>query len=124
MDARVTQAATDAERYPTLSAAGMAMLRRLREHPAAPRFHNRSGNRLLASEVEELRRYECDIATAPFVWSPGCPPPWLPSFLARVFAQVPHYRARGPPSICRSRWMVLKSSKSSLSRLEPANMLS
>ena len=96
MDARVTQAATDAERYPTLSAAGMAMLRRLREHPAAPRFHNRSGNRLLASEVEELRRYECDIATAPFAWSPGCPPPWLPSFLARVFAQVPHYRARGP----------------------------
>ncbi len=96
MDARVTQAATDAERYPTLSAAGMAMLRRLREHPAAPRFHNRSGNRLLAGEVEELRRYECDIATAPFAWSPGCPPPWLPGFLARVFAQVPHYRARGP----------------------------
>lgn len=96
MDARVTQAGTDAERYPTLSAAGMAMLRRLREHPAAPRFHNRSGNRLLAGEVEELRRYECDIATAPFAWSPGCPPPWLPSFLARVFAQVPHYRARGP----------------------------
>ena len=51
MDARVTQAATDAERYPTLSAAGMAMLRRLREHPAAPRFHNRSGKQIAVNNA-------------------------------------------------------------------------
>ncbi|WP_164273276.1 AMP-binding protein [Stenotrophomonas sp. B1-1] len=89
---------TDADRYPTLSDAGRAMLRHMREHPAAPLFRNASGNRLLADEVAALRRYERDIAQARFDWHPGSPPPWLDAFVADTFAQVPHYRALGRPS--------------------------
>jgi len=68
MDARVTarlnQDPHDGERYPTLSEAGRAMLQRMREHPAAPRYRNQSGNRLLAEEVQQLRGYEDDILGA------------------------------------------------------------
>ena len=45
----------DAERFPTLGEAGRRMLDFLRNHPAAPIFRNASGNRLLATEVEQLR---------------------------------------------------------------------
>lgn len=89
---------TDAERYPTLTEAGHAMLRRLAEHPCAPVFRNRSGNRLLASEVDELREHERKIARAMSDWSPGMPPPWLTAFVTRVHDEVPRYRVKGQPA--------------------------
>lgn len=89
---------TDADRYPTLSEAGRAMLQRLSEHPYAPMFRNRSGNRLLADEVSALRDYEHRIASAAFEWRPGEPPAWLDTFLDEAYAQVPHYRAQARPS--------------------------
>jgi phenylacetate-CoA ligase len=95
----VSEEPTDAERYPTLTDAGRAMLRQLTEHPNAPLFRNRSGNRVLAEEVTELRDYERDIAQATFEWSPGTAPPWLAAFVTRVHEDVPHYRSKGvPPS--------------------------
>ncbi|MEG0184690.1 MAG: AMP-binding protein, partial [Stenotrophomonas sp.] len=89
---------TDSDRYPTLSAAGQAMLRRMREYPAAPIFRNASGNRLLAEEVDALRGYEQEIVHARFDWLPGQPPAWLQAHVAEVFAQVPYYRARALPA--------------------------
>lgn len=89
---------TDAERYPTLSEAGQAILRVMREHPSAPLLRNRSGNRLLADEVEALRAYEREVAAARFQWSTSEPPPWLEAFLTEVYGQVPHYRAQGRPA--------------------------
>ncbi|WP_205420701.1 AMP-binding protein [Stenotrophomonas sp. G4] len=89
---------TDADRYPTLSAAGLAMLQQMREHPAAPIFRNASGNRLLADEVTALRGYEREIACARFEWTPGQPPPWLQAHVTEVFAQVPYYRAQAMPA--------------------------
>ncbi|WP_281848863.1 AMP-binding protein [Dyella sp. GSA-30] len=88
---------TDAERYPTLTDAGRAMLRQLTEHPSAPLFRNRSGNRVLAEEVAELREYEREIAQAPFEWSPDTLPPWLAAFVTRVYDDVPYYRGKGAP---------------------------
>lgn len=88
---------TDAQRYPTLSEGGQAILQRMREHPSAPLFRNRSGNRLLAEEVTLLREYESHIAQSPIAWAPGRPPAWLDGFTDEVFAQVPHYRGLSRP---------------------------
>lgn len=89
---------TDTDRYPTLSDAGRAMLAHMAEHPHAPVFRNRSGNRLLHDEIAALRDYERTEGHAPFAWSPGVKPPWLDAFVAYVHAQVPYYRSRGTPA--------------------------
>jgi phenylacetate-CoA ligase len=97
MDARVTAGTTDQDRYPTLGDAGRRMLKRLREHPAAPIFRNQSGNRLTADDVESLRRFERAMLAAEIDSSPAKRPEWLDDFVQRTFADVPHYRALGLP---------------------------
>lgn len=86
---------TDAERYPTLSDAGRAMLTRMAEHPAAPMYRNRSGNRLLAEDLPGLAAFEVETLAAPIGWRPGTPPDWIAPLLAETYATVPHFRARG-----------------------------
>jgi len=86
---------TDAERYPTLSEHGARMLEFLREHPSAPIYRNRSGNRLLPEEVARARDFERLVAAAPPTWMPGSRPPWLDEFVAHCLADVPFYRRRG-----------------------------
>lgn len=88
---------TDAERYPTLSDAGRAMLTRMTEHPAAPAYRNRSGNRLLAEDLPGLAAFEAETLAAPIAWRPGTSPDWITPFLAETHAKVPHFRARGAP---------------------------
>jgi phenylacetate-CoA ligase len=87
---------TDADRYPTLTEAGRAMLIRMTEHPAAPVYRNRSGNRLLREDLDGLAAFETAMLAAPIGWRPGTPPDWIAPFLAEVYAQIPHFRARGP----------------------------
>src|SRR5690349_18535201 len=93
MDAGVIEP-TDADRYPTLSAQGRAMLQRLREHPAAPLFRNQSGNRLRPDDVERVRAFEAEIATARI--ERGEKPSWLEGFVTDVWERVPYFRAFGP----------------------------
>ena len=88
---------TDKDRYPTLTDAGRRMLRHMIEHPAAPTFRNKSGNRLTAPEVEALRDFESETLTAAVSWRPCEPPHWVPEFMQQVFADVPHYRTLGSP---------------------------
>ncbi len=71
------------------------MLAFMREHPAAPAYRNTSGNKLLAGEVEALRGFERRIAAAQPGWPNGALPAWLPAFVAKTYASVPHYRAMG-----------------------------
>ena len=87
----------DADRYPTLTHAGARMLRRLREHPAAPVFRNRSGNRLSAEDLVEVRSFEARTLDEPVSWTPGEEPGWVASYVAQCHAQVPAFRARGAP---------------------------
>lgn len=87
---------TDADRYPTLTEAGRAMLIRMTEHPAAPVYRNRSGNRLLREDLDGLAVFEKAMLAAPIGWRPGTPPDWILPFLAETYAQVPHFRTRGP----------------------------
>jgi phenylacetate-CoA ligase len=85
------------ERFPTLSADGQRMLDFMLGHPSAPVFRNKSGNRLLACEVEAQRAYEREVVSASVGWLPGVVPGWVSSFVEEVFAQVPHYRMLGSP---------------------------
>jgi phenylacetate-CoA ligase len=84
---------TDAERHPLLTDAGTRMLLRLREHPHAPRYNFRCGDRLTEAGLEHLHAYEHLLATetAPAI---GIQPAWLPEFLAQCRADVPYYRER------------------------------
>lgn len=88
---------TDEERYPTLTPAGRDVLRLMVEHPCAPRFRNRSGNRLLADEVDGLRAFEAEVLSAHTSDVGVAPPPWLDAFVSDTFATVPHYRERQKP---------------------------
>lgn len=93
----MTETITDNERYPTLGDAGREMLRFLREHPHAPIYRNRSGNRLTANDLEQVRIFEREVELAEVGWQPGEQPPWLAEFISNCFADVPHYRAYGSP---------------------------
>lgn len=86
---------TDADRYPTLSEHGRRMLDFLLDHPHAPLYRNRSGNRLTAEEVEQVRAFEREVESAEVGWRPGEAPPWLDAFVDRCFADVPFYRRYG-----------------------------
>lgn len=96
MDARVS-GTTDADRYPTLTEAGRAMLRRLTDDEAAPIYRNRSGNRLTAEDLAALAAFEHDNLDASLAWTSGAPPEWAMTLAARLHAEVPHYRALGSP---------------------------
>ena len=87
----------DAERFPTLTPAGRAMLAFLREHPSAPAFRNESGNKLLAHEVEQVRAFEQEVARASVGWPQGTVPAWVDGFVRAAFETVPHYRRLGSP---------------------------
>jgi phenylacetate-CoA ligase len=95
MDTGMSDDGLDAERFPTLTAHGRRMLDFMRDHPHAPVYRNRSGNRLLAHEVAAQRAYEAEVAAAPVGWEPGSVPDWVMPFVAETFAAVPHYRALG-----------------------------
>ena len=84
--------ATDENRYPTLTVHGKKMLDFMREHPCAPIFRNKSGNRLTAEDLEELRTHETRIASACIRNDGG---DWLSGFIADTYIDVPHYRALG-----------------------------
>ena len=87
----------EAARHPTLTPAGRALLRRLSEHQAAPRFTGRSGSRLTPEDLEAWARFDRETLHAPIGWRPGVPPPWMADFIADVHARVPYYRALGSP---------------------------
>ena len=89
--------ASDLDYCPTLSDTGRRMLAHLRSHPAAPVYTNRSGNKLLAHEVDALRAHEREVMDAVIAWQPGAPPAWMADFLRHAYAMVPYYRACGSP---------------------------
>lgn len=78
---------------PTLTEHGQRMLDFLREHPAAPRFSNQSGNRLLADEVDALRGFVRDVQAAEVGWARGNKPDWLAAFVQQTCREVPAFRA-------------------------------
>ncbi|KAE8762297.1 AMP-binding protein [Georgenia thermotolerans] len=95
-------ALTDAERWPTLTAAGAARLTAVREHPRAPAWVHACGDRLTAGDVARLDRLHDDIAAAPAPAAGAAAPEWVDELLARAARTVPHYRRRwrgAPPPL-------------------------
>jgi phenylacetate-CoA ligase len=100
MDARVMasepdESITDADRYPTLTEHGRALLRSMREHPNAPIYRNESGNRLTPADVERVRAFEREVLDATVGWQSGELPSWLDELVDHCFLEVPFYRRLG-----------------------------
>jgi phenylacetate-CoA ligase len=85
-------ALTDEERWPLLTPSGEAMLSRLRDHPAAPKYNHACGDRLTATARDSLKAYRAQLAQ-------GFPSQdWVVPLVSRVYATVPRYRGLPTPS--------------------------
>jgi phenylacetate-CoA ligase len=82
-------ALSDAERWPLLTEAGAVLLRRLRDHPHAPRYNHACGDRLDAAARERVRAYRSVLDGGPHEG-------WVPELIERVYRTVPRYRRSGP----------------------------
>jgi phenylacetate-CoA ligase len=86
---------TDAERHPFITPAGQELLDRLLEHPRAPRYNHRCGDRLTREGLRRVRAFERRLGAA----RPPAPadgvPPWVRVFARRCLETVPFYRGRG-----------------------------
>jgi phenylacetate-CoA ligase len=86
---------SDSERFPLLTDAGRALLKRLREHPSAPKYTAECGNRLTAEYLARVQAFEKELHTTPVGWPVGRQPDWLEGFVEMCFAEVPFYRNYG-----------------------------
>lgn len=85
---------TDAERFPLLTDRSRAMLRRLQQHPHAPRWTYRCGERLDAAGLADVQAFAARQRSEPRGWSFGDVPGWVPEFIDRCRREVPFYRER------------------------------
>lgn len=88
------QVLNDGQLFPLLDARGRALLRRLREHPHAPTYNYRTGDRLTAASLTRVRAFADDLVAQRSGWQFGTVPPWLPPFLAACRSNVPFYRSQ------------------------------
>lgn len=86
---------SDTTRFPLLTDAGRALLKRLREHPYAPKYTAECGNRLTAEYLARVKTFEKELHTIPVGWPMGHQPEWLDGFVEMCFAEVPFYRNYG-----------------------------
>lgn len=87
------------ERHPLIDAGGLRTLKRLREHPDAPRFNHATGDRLRAEDLPWLDAFREALATRR---GPRCPGPPPPDLLARAAAwrlSVPFARRSWPAGV-------------------------
>ncbi len=85
------------DRFPLITERGLRLLRRLEEHPHAPRYTHRGYNRLTAEGLRRARAFADELKTASPGWQHGEVPAWLSEFVERCYREVPAYRRHGPP---------------------------
>ncbi|MCI0460242.1 MAG: AMP-binding protein [Gemmataceae bacterium] len=85
---------TDAQRFPLLDETGQRLLRRLQEHPHAPKYNYRVGERLSSDGLAAVRSYAEGLRTRRTGWRFGGLPPWLPPFVEFCRREVPFHRRR------------------------------
>ncbi|MGC4075004.1 MAG: AMP-binding protein [Nibricoccus sp.] len=88
---------TDSDRYPLLTPEGRRMLDFLREHPRAPVFRNRSGNRLSFEDLACVRNHEAEVLSGSVGWPRKGRPEWFADFVSTTCREVPHFRAYARP---------------------------
>src|SRR5436305_10881281 len=86
------QPLTDDQRFPLLTGAGRERLRYLEEHPSAPRYNHRCGDRLDAEALARVRSYGERVRSAKRGWRWGELPNWLDRCVRFCLADVPYYR--------------------------------
>ena len=84
----------DRELFPMLDEQGVRMLRWFREHPHAPRYNWRTGERLDAAALERIHGFDRRVKLGPQPWNRGELPEWVGPFVERCRAHVPFYRHR------------------------------
>jgi phenylacetate-CoA ligase len=80
------------ERFPELPEHGRKLLQRLQEHPCAPTYNHRCGDRMDAPARARVRDFELELNAQPPQWSHGETPEWMTEFLERAGRNVPCYR--------------------------------
>ncbi|MEM7786513.1 MAG: AMP-binding protein [Bacteroidota bacterium] len=80
---------------PLLTEAGDVLLRRMEQHPAAPRWNYTCGDRLVAADLPVLDAMRADLAAEP-ASGPGEIPETVVARLLRERARVPHLAAHLP----------------------------
>lgn len=96
-----------ADRCPLLTPDGERMLRRLREHPHAPRFNYATGDRLHPEDLPAIDRFREHLRADRRPGGPH-PPPAVLHRLAGLREHVPFFRTRIPPGLDLERdWAAL-----------------
>jgi phenylacetate-CoA ligase len=99
-----------ATRSPLLTPAGERMIRRLCEHPHAPRFNYATGDRLWPSDLPRIAQFR-DALQASRGAGSGSPPPELLERVDRWRRTVPWLREQVPLDVCLDRdWHALPTS--------------
>ena len=90
-------ALSDAERWPTLDADGLARVDAWRDRPGAPVWVHATGDRLDGADLAAL-----ELARARLTDQPG-EPTWVSELVVRVHATVPRWRRAARTSRTRRR---------------------
>lgn len=94
---------TEAERFPLLTDRSRSMLRRLQQHPHAPRWTYECGERLDAAGLADVQEFAAQQRDVSRGWKYGETPAWVPEFVDRCRREVPFYLQRlsqGPLLTC------------------------
>jgi len=94
----MTQALNETERWPLLTEQGRQTLHRLYQHPHAPNFNHRCGDRLTSGGLQRTRQYEKALKANRIDWKTGEVPKWAQRFAKRCLDKVPIYRRNGGSS--------------------------
>jgi phenylacetate-CoA ligase len=86
---------SEEQRYPLLTDDGRRLLKRLLEHPAAPRYNFQCGDQLAREHLERVRAYEAELNAAQNEWAFGETPAWVKGYGEMCLTDVPFYRRRG-----------------------------
>jgi phenylacetate-CoA ligase len=91
----MTEALSVEERFPDLPDDGRKLLHWMQEHPRAPKYNHRCGDRMDAAGRARVRDFELELNAEPPQWGPNEAPLWLNDFVERCYRDVPLYRAHG-----------------------------
>jgi len=90
------QPLTDQDRFPLLTPASQRRLHGMWEHPHAPRFNHRCGDRLTADGLKKVRAFEAEhLKHANQTWRDADTPAWAIEYARHALANTPFYRQRG-----------------------------
>jgi phenylacetate-CoA ligase len=91
----VDRALTDEERHPLIAPEGRRTLGWLLQHPRAPLWNHRCGDRLTREGLRRVRAFARSLAAPRLPCAPGTAPAWAERLARRCLAKVPFYRRRG-----------------------------